>query len=134
MAKQKNKKPNPQSQKEWRNIIWYFLIALMVISIVTTYFGNPKGPLPINFSQFMQELNQGNITDVTIRPAEKIIVGKNKSGALFKTHFVQYPEFISELRSQNVNIKVNIDTNLLSKSAKDKLSKSGSTSAVKDNV
>ena len=43
-------------------------------------------------------------------------------------------KYFKVLGTGNVNIKVNIDTNLLSKSAKDKLSKSGSTSAVKDNV
>ncbi len=43
-------------------------------------------------------------------------------------------KYFKVLGTGNVNIKVNIYTNLLSKSAKDKLSKSGSTSAVKDNV
>ena len=43
-------------------------------------------------------------------------------------------KYFKVLGTGNVNIKVNIDTNLLSKSAKDKLSKPGSTSAVKDNV
>ena len=43
-------------------------------------------------------------------------------------------KYFKVLGTGNVNIKVNIDTNLLSKSAKDKLSKSGTTSAVKDNV
>ena len=43
-------------------------------------------------------------------------------------------KYFKVLGTGNVNIKVNIDTNLLSKSAKDKLSKLGSTSAVKDNV
>ena len=108
MAKKPNPKKNkPAPKKEWRNIIWYFLLALMVISILTTYFGSPKGPTPINFSQFMKELNKGNITDVTIRPAENIIVGKDKAGMIFKTHFVNYPEFMSEMRSQDVNIRVN---------------------------
>ncbi|MFT5171611.1 MAG: ATP-dependent Zn protease, partial [Candidatus Marinamargulisbacteria bacterium] len=105
--KQKNKKSKPTAQKEWRNIIWYFLLALMLVSIITTYFGSPKGPTPMNFSAFMSELGKGNITDVTIRSSEHVIIGKNKSGAIFKTHFVDYPEFISEMRSQNVNIKVN---------------------------
>ena len=41
---------------------WYFLIGLMALSIMTTYFSEPTGPVDLTFSQFMQEMNQGNIT------------------------------------------------------------------------
>tara|TARA_Y100001936_G_scaffold248848_1_gene297694 strand:+ start:1405 stop:1863 length:459 start_codon:yes stop_codon:yes gene_type:complete len=43
-------------------------------------------------------------------------------------------KYFKILGKGNINIKVNIDTNLLSKSAKDKLSKSGSISSIKDTV
>ena len=43
-------------------------------------------------------------------------------------------KYFKILGKGNINIKVNIDTNLLSKSAKDKLSKSGSISPIKDTV
>ena len=102
----KTKKRKPQ-KNEWRNIIWYFLIALMIMSIVTTYLHEPKSPSQIEFSQFMQELDNGNISKVTLRTSESIIVGENKSGNAFKTFYVDYPSFISELREKGVTIQVN---------------------------
>ncbi|MDC0036678.1 ATP-dependent zinc metalloprotease FtsH [bacterium] len=99
------KKPGPN--QGWKNIIWYFLIGLMLLSIVTTYFNEPAGPSQINFSDFIQQMNQGNIEQVTMRPSEGVLMGKTTSGTLFKTYYVDYPELMNELRAQGVDVKVN---------------------------
>ena len=102
-------KPNKKQpvNKNWKNTVWYFLLGLMLLSIVTTYFNEPVGPSQINFSDFIQQLSQGSINEVTIRPSESIIIGKTSSGELFKTYYVNYPELMQELRAQGIDIKVN---------------------------
>ena len=106
MAKARKKKTN-KNPKDFRNLIWYFLVALMLLSVITTYFAEPTGPSSYSFSTFVSELEQGNISEVTIRSSERMILGKNKAGQTFKTYYVDYPELINELREQDVTVNVN---------------------------
>ena len=73
---------------------------------------------------------QALIDKKIISASDKIDLNLLRSKKIVKKNV----KYFKVLGTGNINIKVNIDTNLLSKSAKDKLSKSGSTSAVKDNV
>ena len=107
MAVSKKPKKTQPDNKNWKNTVWYFLLGLMLLSIVTTYFNEPVGPSQVNFSDFIQELTQGNIQEVTIRPSESIIIGQTASGTIFKTYYVNYPELMKELRDHGVSIKVN---------------------------
>ncbi len=101
------KEPKPQPQRGWRNTFITVIIALAVISVVSTYMTGTKQAQPMDFSEFMIKLNQGQIGEVTIRTAEQTVTGKTKSGEQFKTYYINYPEFISELRTQGVQIKIN---------------------------
>ena len=91
--------------KGWRNLIWYFLLGLMAVSLMTSYFG-AKPVKTIDFSQFVSELNLGHIKSVTLKTSEQLIMGEPKTGEAFKAYYVQYPELIAELRAQNVTIKI----------------------------
>ncbi len=104
----KQKKTNKQDKNNnWKNLIWYFLVGLMILSIVTTYFNEPQTQSTLNFSDFVSEMNQGNIKAITINPSEGIISGKTTNGQQFKTYYVDYPELMTELRSQGISIKIN---------------------------
>jgi cell division protease FtsH len=103
MKKKSEKKPTKLNLK---NIIWYALFGLAILSIITTYFNGTKAPLAKDFSQFMTELDQGQIKIVTVKSAENVIIGKTQNGQTFKTNFINYPEFINDLKSKNVEIKI----------------------------
>ncbi|RAP27394.1 cell division protein FtsH [Candidatus Marinamargulisbacteria bacterium SCGC AG-343-D04] len=107
--KKKNKKDSNQNKqkKEWRNAIWYFLIGLMFISIISSYFTEPAGPKQATFSYFISQLNQGNLQEVTLRTSEQVVMAKTTDGEVFKTYYINYPNLISELQDQNINIKIN---------------------------
>jgi cell division protease FtsH len=104
--KKKQNKLRGKNPKEWRNFIWYFLLGLMIISLLTTYF-SPKNINLVDFSTFMQELSNGSLSEVTIRPKESILVGVKKNGEVFKSYYVDYPEFVNEIRNQGVKININ---------------------------
>ena len=53
MTSSKNSKKNQPENKNWKNSVWYFLVGLMILSIVTTYFNEPVGPSQVNFSDFI---------------------------------------------------------------------------------
>ncbi len=107
----KNKNNKKNQNKNWRNGIWYFLMGLMLISVVSTYFTEPTKSSQIDFSDFISEMNQGNIKSVTVIPSEGIISGKTTNGETFKTFYVDYPELMTEFREQGVNVKINRQNN-----------------------
>ena len=104
---------NPQSKQpkknnqDWKGSIWYFLIGLTIISIVSTYVTGPKTAKTIAFTEFLTDLNSDKVQEVLIRPNERLIVGKTKSGTEFRTHFIDYPKLVSDLREKQVVVKVN---------------------------
>ena len=103
--KKKGKLKLPKN--EWRNLIWYFLIAMMIISIFTTYVHEPKGPEQVSFSQFLSVLNTGQFKKITILSADNVAVGEKANGEKLKTYYIQYPEFINDVREQNVELTIN---------------------------
>ena len=108
MEKQ-NKKNNKKSKgsKDWGNIIWYVLIGLMTLSILSTYVSDPQAPNQITFSEFMQYMGSDSLKEVTVRPSEKVLIGETKDGTIVKSYYIDYPGFIDELRAQDVKIKIN---------------------------
>jgi cell division protease FtsH len=107
MAKLKSPKPGDSGQRDWRAFIWYFIIGLIIISIATTFFSGPKGPETVDFSAFLKELDSGNIKAVTVRTSERVIEGETRAGQHFKSYYLEYPDFVSSLNKQGVEIKVN---------------------------
>lgn len=101
--KDKNNKP----KNEWRNLVWYLLIAMMTISIVTTYVYEPKGPSQVPFSTFLESLGSGEFEDITIFTADSKVIGSKANGESTTSYYVNYPEFFNEIREQNVNLEVN---------------------------
>ena len=107
MNEEKKQKQTNKTTKDWRYVIWYFLIALMVVSIITTYMHEPKNATPIDFSSFVQEINKGSIQEVTIQSTDKSIIGKFKNGTTFKTYYIDYPELLPSIQNQGIKINVN---------------------------
>jgi len=106
--KNKNKKPNKnKKQNDKKNIFLYILISVLLFSTLASYLHEPKQAKNIEFSAFMQELDNGSFSDVTVSPTEHTLVGKTKNGNLVKTFFINYPELIPELQEKGINISVN---------------------------
>ena len=106
MKKTAEKSPK-NNKKDWRNLVWYLLSILMFVSIITTYFNEPTPAEEIDFSNFLTQVTSGNIQDVSIKTTEQSVYATAKDGAKYKSYYVNYPEFISELRSSNVTLNVN---------------------------
>jgi cell division protease FtsH len=67
-------------------------------------FNAPKNEEKIDFSEFMAQLDKGEITDVTIKKPENVVTGTLKNGKKFKSTILDYPDFVKELREKNVKI------------------------------
>jgi len=63
----------------------------------------------IIFSDFMTKLQQDEVSEVTIKKPENLIIGTLKNGQKFKSYAPDYPDLIKELRDKNVKISAKPD-------------------------
>jgi cell division protease FtsH len=87
-------------------IFWLVIVlsAFLLWQVVRTGSTGQKEQ-PINFSQFLSDVDQGNVSEVTITAQE--VRGKFKDGRLFNTTApANYPDMIKTLRDKGVNINI----------------------------
>jgi cell division protease FtsH len=92
-------------------IFWLVIVlsAFLLWQVVRTGSTGQKEQA-INFSQFLSDVDQGNVSEVTITAQE--VRGKFKDGRLFNTTApVNYPDMIKTLRDKGVNINIHDVTN-----------------------
>ncbi|GMR03382.1 MAG: ATP-dependent zinc metalloprotease FtsH [Thermodesulfovibrionia bacterium] len=87
----------------YRNIVVWVLFGLMMI-LVFNLFSAPKGPQEMAFSDFMFNLENNKIAEVTIRKPEDLIIGNLKDGTKFKSYSPDFPDLVKELRDKGVRI------------------------------
>ena len=67
----------------------------------------PTDSQQINFSQFLNELDNGQVKKVKILTSDQVIQYTTQDGATFKSYYLDYPNLIQELKDKNVDIDVN---------------------------
>ena len=88
----------------YKNIaMWLIIIATVVLMFNLISYKQPSSDKVI-FSDFIQEVESGNITEVTIQGND--ILGKYADGKEFQTFLPQYPDLIGKLRAGGVKIAV----------------------------
>lgn len=88
-----------------RNLFFWVLIAIALFGIFQLLPGSSsRAPNPpIAFSDFLTNVTNGKVEEVTIRG--NAIYGKTKDGHPFSTYAPQDPNLISKLTDKNVHIK-----------------------------
>jgi cell division protease FtsH len=92
-------------------IFWLVIVlsAFLLWQVVRTGSSGQKEK-PINFSQFLSDVDQGNVSEVTITAQE--VRGKFKDNSAFNTTApANYPDMIKNLRDKGVNINIRDVTN-----------------------
>lgn len=106
MPKITDKKPVLPGGRNWRGFITYLLLILLAVSLLTSIFQGAKTAQEIPYSQFLDEVNTGQVKEVVI--GENSITGKRIDKLSFKTVApANDPELLPLLRAKGVNIKVN---------------------------
>ncbi|MBC7364706.1 MAG: ATP-dependent metallopeptidase FtsH/Yme1/Tma family protein [Candidatus Aminicenantes bacterium] len=93
-----------RKNKSAKNIL-FWIAALVILVILWSLF--PTGPKPkeFTFSEFLDQVEQKNVQEVTIQ--DNLAQGKLKDGSPFKTTLPpQYADLIKVLRENQVNILV----------------------------
>jgi cell division protease FtsH len=100
--------PKPKN-KSMKNLLFWISAGVLIILLWSLLQSPAAGKKDINFSEFMTEVEQGNVESVTIQ--ENQVNGQTKDGQAFKTVLpAGYADLIKILRDNKVNIVVK-DTN-----------------------
>lgn len=92
----------------YKSILIWVLFGFMMI-LVFNLLETSKPDDEIVFSDFIAKLQQDEVSEVTIKKPENLIVGTLKSGTKFKSYAPDYPDLIKELREKNIKISAKPD-------------------------
>ncbi len=98
MAKKK------KNDSAWRSTFFYFLLLLIALSLFAPFFSAPRNVAEVNFSDFLNQVDQGKISQITVKG--DIVEGKYNDGKAFRTRALNYPNLVQNLREKGVSIKV----------------------------
>lgn len=88
----------------WKNIAIYSVVALIVVGLLSPFFGSAQGQKEISFSEFLNRVDSGAVKQISI--SGDMISGKFSDGKVFKTRAINYPNLVQNLRQKKVAIKV----------------------------
>jgi cell division protease FtsH len=96
-----------------RTLILWIAIFVVVIVLWNTFQAGRTARTELIFSEFLAEVEAGNVADVTITESDKGTRitgtfkggGANAEGEQFTLHAPEYPDLVSELRANDVLIK-----------------------------
>jgi cell division protease FtsH len=95
-----------------KTVVFWLVIVLSAFLLwqVVRAGSNGQKEKEITFSQFLNEVDQGNVKEVNITAQE--VRGKEKDGSAFHTTApVNYPDMIKDLRAKDVSINIHDVTN-----------------------
>lgn len=91
-----------------RSILIWIVFGLMMI-LAFNMLDTSKQEEEMVFSDFIQNLQQGNVAEVTIQQPENLIIGTLKGGEKFRAFAPDYPDLVKELRDKGVRISAKPD-------------------------
>jgi cell division protease FtsH len=85
-----------------RNIAFWLIISLMMVLLFNLFNRPQVKPETINFSQFINAVERGEIASVTIQGTK--VSGRYLDGRKFKLFVPEYPDLVTNLRKKGVEI------------------------------
>ena len=85
-----------------RNIAFWLIISLVMVLLFNLFNRPQVKPETINFSQFINAVERGEITSVTIQGNK--VSGRYLDGRKFKLFVPEYPDLVKNLREKGVEI------------------------------
>ncbi|HBE05559.1 MAG TPA: cell division protein FtsH, partial [Firmicutes bacterium] len=99
--------------KYLRDIMMYFLLAVVAIFLVNTLSGNAQRQIELAYSEFRTQVANGQITEVEIEQATGRIVGTRKEGDRFMVNGPRddINALADELSKAGVTVKIKPESN-----------------------
>ncbi len=87
----------------WKNLFFYLLFLLIILSLLAPLFGNQTKVQDMSFTEFLNLVEAGKVSEVSL--GTDFFSGKLAQGGHFRTRSLNYPNLIPILMSKGVNIK-----------------------------
>ncbi|BDA66236.1 ATP-dependent metalloprotease FtsH [Calothrix sp. PCC 7716] len=98
---------NNNNNKKWRSAGLYALLFIVVIALGTAFFDKqPQNRETWRYSQFIQEVERGNVAQVRLSADRTQAIVKSQSGNQVLVTLVDDPQLINTLTEKNVDISV----------------------------
>ncbi|MDK2896194.1 MAG: cell division protease FtsH [Candidatus Atribacteria bacterium] len=94
---------NNQNGRIYRNLGFYLLFLIIVISLATSFMQTELPPQVMTYSEFLEAVEAGRVSQVTI--VERNVSGVLRDGTRFVTYAPDDPELIQILRGSGVEIE-----------------------------
>ncbi|RUT08350.1 ATP-dependent zinc metalloprotease FtsH [Dulcicalothrix desertica PCC 7102] len=102
-----NSNNNNNNNKKWRSAGLYALLFIVVIALGTAFFDKqPQNRETWRYSQFIQEVEKGNVAQVRLSADRTQAIVKSQSGNQVLVTLVEDPQLINTLTEKNVDISV----------------------------
>lgn len=98
----------------FRNTIFYLLIFLVVIGVVSFFNGTNNKTEELSYTQFVQYIEKGEVKEITLQPNRGVLEVRGKlesykdENQLFLTHITNSPQMFERVETLAQNAKVNI--------------------------
>jgi len=111
--------PEPRPEMPWkktsRTLAFWVVIILLSVLFVQFYYGNQEEIVQIDYTEFMQQVESGNINKVTFiekdlrgdfkQPFSKLVNGRKASYSKFKTYLpFDDPALVTKLRESGITV------------------------------
>ena len=93
---------NTPGGKFYRNLGFYLLFLIIIVSLVTSFMQQEVPPRSYTYTEFLDLVKDSQVESVTIM--DKNILGQLRDGTRFTTYIPEDPQLINILRDQKVNI------------------------------
>ncbi|WP_293648490.1 ATP-dependent zinc metalloprotease FtsH [Thiolapillus sp.] len=87
-----------------KNIVLWVVIAIVLMTVFNSFNGQKNRAPAISYSQFLEQVKQGNVTSVIIHDGGKI-EGTTSSGSTFLTESPEDPGLVGDLLKAGVDIR-----------------------------
>ena len=87
-----------------KNIVLWVVIAIVLMTVFNSFNGQKNHAPAISYSQFLEQVKQGNVTSVIIHDGGKI-EGTTSSGSTFLTESPEDPGLVGDLLKAGVDIR-----------------------------
>ncbi|HHX83540.1 MAG TPA: ATP-dependent metalloprotease, partial [Pseudomonadaceae bacterium] len=87
-----------------KNLLLWMIIAAVLLMVFQN-FSQPATTQQVNYSDFIREVQNGQVAEVTISGLN--IVGRKSSGQVFNTirPYIEDPKLMDDLLANNVSVK-----------------------------
>ncbi|MGM9986989.1 MAG: ATP-dependent zinc metalloprotease FtsH [Bacillaceae bacterium] len=97
----------------FRNTIFYLLIFLMVIGVVSFFTGSNSPEQKLTYTKFIQSIENGEVKEITVQPSQGVYRIKGKLNSYgekeyFTTNVLNSPESLKKIEDLAAKNKVNI--------------------------